>query len=82
MYIDIRNKNEYFKSHIEGAININYYDLLINYNKYLDRNKIYYIYCNSGLKSRVIVSKLNKLGYNCVNIEGGYNNYLLKDKKI
>ena len=58
-------------------INITYYDILLNYDKYLDKNRIYYIYCNSGFKSKRLVNKLNMLGYNCVNIEGGYNNYLV-----
>ena len=43
-----------------------------------DKNTIYYIYCDYGNRSKHVVSYLNSLGYNCVNIEGGYNNYLLE----
>lgn len=82
IYIDIRSKIDYIKGHIDGAINIESYDLLLNHKSYLKKNNVYYIYCNSGFKSKIMVSKLNSLGYNCVNVDGGYNNYLLKIKKI
>lgn len=75
--IDIRDINSYNKSHIEGAIHIDQYDLIFNPNKYLNKNDIYYIYCNSGVSSKVVVNRLNSRGYHTVNIDGGYNNYLL-----
>ena len=76
--IDIRNIKKYNQSHIEGAINIDQYDLLFNPSKYLKKDETYYIYCNSGVSSRVVVNRLNSLGYHTVNIDGGYNNYLLR----
>jgi rhodanese-related sulfurtransferase len=82
IYIDIRSKRDYIKGHIDGAINIESYDLLLNHKSYLKKNNVYYIYCNNGFKSKIMVNKLNTLGYNCVNVDGGYNNYLLKVKKI
>lgn len=82
IYIDIRSKRDYIKGHIDGAINIESYDLLLNHKSYLKKSNVYYIYCNNGFKSKIMVNKLNNLGYNCVNVDGGYNNYLLKVKKI
>ena len=76
--IDIRSLNNYNKGHIDGAIHINQFDLLFNPSKYLKKDEIYYIYCNSGVSSKVVVNKLNSLGYHTVNIDGGYNNYLLR----
>lgn len=76
--IDIRSLNNYNKGHIDGAIHINQFDLLFNPSNYLNKEKIYYIYCNSGVSSKVVVNKLNSLGYHTVNIDGGYNNYLLR----
>ena len=38
MYIDIRSRGKYLLGHIENAININYYELLLNYDKYLNKN--------------------------------------------
>ena len=74
--IDIRTKEKYLKSHIEGAVNISYMDLLLNHKKYLDKDKTYYIYCDSGIRSKRLVNELNSLGYHTIDIEGGYNNYL------
>lgn len=82
MYIDIRSVDDYNNGHIEDAININYIQLLLYPQKYLKKDNLYFIYCNSGIKSKAIVSKLNKIGYNCVNVEGGYNYYLLNQYKI
>lgn len=82
IYIDIRDSKEYNKGHIDEAINIDYFELLFNHNEYLNKDTVYYIYCKSGFRSRIIVKKLNSLGYNCVNVVGGYDNYLLKNKKI
>ena len=76
--IDIRSLNNYNKGHIDGAIHINQFDLLFNPSNYLNKEEIYYIYCNSGVSSKVVVNKLNSLGYHTVNIDGGYNNYLLR----
>lgn len=76
--IDIRSINSYNNGHINGAIHINQYDLLFNPEKYIKKNETYYIYCNSGVSSKVIVDRLNSKGYHTVNIEGGYNNYLLR----
>ena len=76
--IDIRSKSKYLENHIPGAINIDSYDLIFNPSKYLNSNEKYYIYCTSGITSKSVVNKLNKMGYNTVNIDGGFNNYLLR----
>ncbi|MBR3145771.1 MAG: rhodanese-like domain-containing protein [Bacilli bacterium] len=76
--IDIRSKNKYSMGHIPSAINIEYLELLSNPSKYLNKNEIYYLYCDSGYTSSMVVNKLNNIGYNTVNIDGGYNNYLLR----
>ena len=76
--IDIRNHYEYIEGRIPTAKNIDKNLLLITPNKYLDKSKEYYIYCQSGHSSNNLVIHLNQLGYNTVNITGGYNNYLLR----
>jgi rhodanese-related sulfurtransferase len=76
--IDIRSKDKYNASHIPGAINIDSMELLNNPSRYLNMNDIYYLYCTSGYTSSMVSNKLNKLGYNTVNIDGGFNNYLLR----
>ncbi len=75
--IDIRSNYEYSLSKIPTAKNIDKFLLLNAPNQYLDKNQIYYIYCQSGHTSELLVNRLNNLGYKTVNIIGGYNNYLL-----
>ncbi len=76
--IDIRDSSKYNLGHIKGAMNIFYYDLLNNHQKYLDRNKKYFLYCDYGNTSKIVSMRLNKYGYDTVSISGGYNNYLLR----
>lgn len=76
--IDIRSRNEYSINHIPGSINIESLELLSNPTKYLNKNDTYYLYCTSGYTSKMVVNKLNNMGYNTVNIDGGFNNYLLR----
>lgn len=76
--IDIRDKYKYNCGHIGNAVNIPANYLLINPENYLVKSKTYYIYCDSGSRSRVLCDELNYLGYNTINVSGGYNNYLLR----
>ena len=46
---------------------------LVNPDNYLNKNEVYHIYCSNGISSQSVVSMLNKMGYNTVNIDGGYN---------
>ena len=74
--IDIRNKYYYDIGHITGAINVPYYNLLNNYSHYLNKNDVYYLYCDNGDQSMNIVNRLNSFGYHTINIIGGYKEYL------
>ena len=78
MIIDIRSEASYLKGHIEGAIHIPFTELLQNPAHYLEKEKDYQIYCEHGNKSKFLVDNLKRQGYKCVNIEGGYHNYLLR----
>lgn len=75
--IDIRSPEKYLEGHIPGALSINAYDLLFHTEKYLKKEETYYLYCDSGIRSRMLTEKLNRKGYSTVNITGGYHNYLL-----
>lgn len=76
--IDIRDKNKYIRNHVFGAINIEAFELENYPYKYLKKEEIYYLYCDNGNKSKRVVYNLNTLGYNTVNINGGYYNYLFR----
>ena len=75
--IDIRDKDKYDISHIHNAISIPSNLLLQNPSKYLNKIDTYQIYCTSGVTSKMVVNILNNLGYNTVNLDGGYNKYML-----
>lgn len=73
--IDIRIKDDYDNGHIKTSINIPNSQLLCNYKQYLDKTKKYYIYCQYGKTSVKICAFLNKLGYDVVNISGGFDEF-------
>lgn len=75
--IDIRDKYEYMLGNIHQSINIPYNYLMMNPENYLEKDKIYYIYCDSGSKSRKVCTHLNQLGYHTVDLIGGYMRYKL-----
>lgn len=75
--VDIRGSIKYSDNHIIGAINIPYELLMSNYSKYLNKNDVYYIYCQKGITSKKCVDFLRSIGYNVVNVIGGYESYIL-----
>lgn len=76
--IDVRSVEKYNDNHIPGAINIPAEKLLAYYQKYLNQNETYYIYCQKGLKSLKISQILNRLGYKLINLNGGYESWILE----
>lgn len=77
--IDIRSIEKYNNKHIMNAINIPIDQLIIMPDKYLDRNKKYYIYCQKGMQSRKACQILSSKGYNVINITGGYEAWVLNE---
>ena len=78
--IDIRSSQKYNEGHIPDAKNIPFELLMTKYDELLDKSKIYYVYCQSGIRSITACSKLIRRGYNVVNVIGGYNAWLLNKK--
>ena len=77
--IDIRDRVKYISSHVYNSRNIELFELVNYPEKYINKEDIYYIYCDNGNKSRYAVYTLNKLGYTTVNINGGFYNYLFRE---
>ena len=75
--IDIRSNQSYNNNHIPNAKNIPSTTLISNPSKYLEKNKTYYLYCQKGTTSIRICSLLNNLGYKTVNVNGGYEAWIL-----
>lgn len=69
--IDIREKENYMKGHLPGAVNIGLEDILAFPNKYLSKNLTYVIYCDEGKSSMRLVQVLKK-NYDVISLKGGY----------
>ena len=78
--IDIRSVQSYNNNHIPNSINIPFDKLILNPELYLDKNTFYYIYCQKGLSSSNVCRILNNLGYKLINIDGGYENWIMNIK--
>ena len=71
--VDVRTKGEYDEGHIEGALQIDFYSDLFTHNASakLSKEKPVAVYCRSGRRSASAASKLVKLGYEVINLDGG-----------
>jgi len=76
--IDIRSNQSYNNNHIPNSKNIPNEILISNPGKYLEKDKTYYLYCQKGVTSIRTCLLLNNLGYNAVNINGGYEAWILQ----
>ena len=74
--IDIRNSYLYNFGNIPSSINIPSNYLMMDPDRYLKKNEKYYIYCTQGMTSAKVCNDLSNMGYNVVNILGGYHDYI------
>ena len=77
--IDIRPTQKYNDNHIPNSINVEYSKLVGNPEKYINKNDTYYIYCQKGVLSKRTVIFLRSMGYNVIDIIGGYEGYILNN---
>ena len=67
--IDVRTVSEYEKSHIKGALNVNYFggnfkdDLKL---LMLDKNKTTLIYCETQHRSLLVAKKMYMMGFHTI----------------
>lgn len=82
--IDIRTPQEFSRGHIEGAININYFDrtFIEEFKKYKQTDSLF-LYCKSGKRTTSASTKLSTLGYkNIFDLEGGIGNWSKNNLQI
>lgn len=79
--IDIREPYEYKGGHLPTAQNVPMSKILAEADKYLNKDKEYYIICQSGGRSSSTCSKLKEKGFNVVNVLGGTSRYTGSLKK-
>jgi len=73
--LDVRTPQEYQKAHIKKATLINFYDPGFKSKlAKLDKDKTYFVYCASGMRSKKAAKALSKLGIeNIYELKGGFN---------
>ena len=47
--IDIRSREKYNDNHIPNSINIPFNEIILNLDKYFNKNELYYIYFQKGI---------------------------------
>lgn len=71
--LDIRNKEDYDKGHIQGAIHIGWVDVGKNIDM-LPQDKRIVVCCYTGQSAGQVVGVLRMMGYDAIALLGGMNN--------
>lgn len=77
--LDVRSKEEYELSHIEGSINIPVDELRSKLTS-LDKSKKLYLICLSAIRSYFGCRILTQRGYKCAHLAGGFRIFELYNK--
>ena len=72
--VDVRTPEEFAAGHLEGAVNINLFeeDFTSKFDT-VQKTKTLYLYCKKGGRSARAASLLDSLGYQVIDLEGGYD---------
>jgi rhodanese-related sulfurtransferase len=79
LLFDIRTTDEFNSGHIEGSINIDFYDkkIFTEFFEKIEKSKPIFIYCRTGNRSKQSSELLKSIGFNSVfDLEGGYANWI------
>jgi rhodanese-related sulfurtransferase len=79
--IDIREPYEYKSGSLKTAKNIPMGNLITSPEKYLKKDKTYYIMCQSGSRSGRTAKLLASQGFDVINIAGGMGSYVGTNRK-
>ncbi len=77
--LDVRSKEEYELSHIEGSVNIPVDELRSKLTS-LDKSKKLYLICLSAIRSYIGCRILTQRGYKCAHLAGGFRIFELYNK--
>ena len=76
--IDIRDRNEFNKSHIYGSVNIGINEVKKVEKLFPNKNEKIIVVCGKGIRSIAIAEELSDMGYkNVYNLMDGYEKYKL-----
>ena len=73
--VDVREKDEYDESHLEGAVNIPYTEIVDKIEDYVaDKDSVVIVYCKSGKRSSIAANSLKDAGFTKIYDLGSINN--------
>ena len=72
--VDVRTPEEYDAGHLDGAVNINLLEEgFASRFDTIQKGKTLYLYCKKGGRSARAASILDSMGYQVMDLEGGYD---------
>ncbi len=82
--LDVRTKDEYESGHIEGAVNIDFYNPAFKENiSELDKSKRYVVHCQGGGRSSKAVTMMDEMGFaSTCNLLGGIGSWKEKGMQV
>jgi rhodanese-related sulfurtransferase/phosphohistidine swiveling domain-containing protein len=80
--IDVREPEEFEVTHLPGAINLRYADLLLGARKPPDDATPVVFVCDSGKRSGEVCEQRARLGLPCQVLEGGYPQWVREDRPL
>ena len=82
--VDVRTQEEYEEGHINKSIliDINQPNLFMESISRLNKKNSYYVYCRTGIRSKMACSLMNQNGLNAFNLIGGIVEWKGEIKKI
>ena len=80
--IDVREPEEFEVTHLPGAINLRYADLLLGVRKAPDDGVPVVFVCDSGKRSGEVCEQRARLGLPCQVLEGGYPQWVREDRPL
>jgi phage shock protein E len=75
VWIDVRTAEEYQEQHLEGAINIEFTEILSGVTN-LDKDAEIHLYCGSGRRAGIALEALESAGFTNVTNRGGLSDVL------
>lgn len=72
--VDLRDRNSYQASHIQGAVNIPYEEMAAQLYQ-LPRNVLIVLYCYHGPRSMLMARYLAEQGFTVADVYGGLESY-------
>ncbi len=76
LLVDVRTPGEFEAGHLEGAVNIDWMaaDFVQKWDT-IDRDRKVYVYCKVGGRSAEAAHLLDSLGYDVIDLTGGWDAY-------